>query len=189
MIGQPIPVEAITNGGPEAARPVRRPAAHPPALLAPAGARPGVPCPPRRCRRSPTWPCRLVFCLQPAHPARACAHPAARAGTPAPGQPQPPTAAAPPGTPASRPHRRRPIPAGISRAHRLRKELRQSTNQNLLLAVQYMAGRCDQKTSWPATTTRTLPLGPVRRTGNEVYLLDKPIISGDQEIENASSLG
>ncbi len=43
-----------------------------------------------------------------------------------------------------------------------------------------------RRTCWPATTTRTCRWSRARQDGDEVYLLDKSIISGEQ-IANASS--
>ncbi|WP_328355124.1 protein translocase subunit SecD [Mycobacterium sp. NBC_00419] len=186
VIGQPIPVEAIKAqangqrpgagapppGAPPGAPPAGAPApgAAPPAAPAPAPES-GAPAPqPRPFPLEPT-PEPTPAPGQPAAPAPPGAGPA-----PAPGQPAPP---APPGPPDPR----KDLAARI----KFEKELRQSTNQNLLLlAVQYMAGRCDQEDVLAGNDDPNLPLVTCSEDHKYVYVLDKSIISGDQ-IKNATS--
>jgi preprotein translocase subunit SecD len=61
------------------------------------------------------------------------------------------------------------------------KDLRQSTNQNLLLiSVQYMAGRCGEDDVLAGNDDPALPLVTCSQDQKYVYILDKSIISGDQ---------
>ncbi|WP_059020130.1 protein translocase subunit SecD [Mycobacterium sp. M26] len=130
------------------------------AIKAQAGQRPGAGAPPPGAQPAPG---------QPAAPAPPGAGPA-----PAPGQPAPP-----PGPPDPR----KDLAARI----KFEKELRQSTNQNLLLlAVQYMAGRCDQEDVLAGNDDPNLPLVTCSEDHKYVYVLDKSIISGDQ-IKDATS--
>ena len=67
------------------------------------------------------------------------------------------------------------------------KELRQSTDQQIqILALQFQATRCGEDDVLAGNDDPNLPLVTCSQDGNEVYLLDKSIISGEQ-IENASS--
>ncbi|MCW1960195.1 MAG: protein translocase subunit SecD, partial [Mycobacterium sp.] len=94
----------------------------------------------------------------------------------APGAPAPP---APPGPPDPR----KDLAARI----KFEKDLRQSTNQNLLLlSVQYMAGRCGEEDVLAGNDDPNLPLVTCSQDEKYVYILDKSIISGDQ-IQTANS--
>ncbi|BBY61416.1 protein translocase subunit SecD [Mycolicibacterium sarraceniae] len=125
----------------------------------------------------------------PAEPAPSPAPPAPEPA-PAPGEPAPPAAGAPapgapaPGAPApGPPDPRKDLAARIQ----FEKELRQSTNQNLLLiAVQYMAGKCDQPDILAGNDDPNLPLVACSEDHKYIYVLDKSIISGDQ-IKDATS--
>ena len=67
------------------------------------------------------------------------------------------------------------------------KDLRQSTNQTLLLfAVQYVAGNCGNEDFLAGNDDPNLPLVTCSEDGKSVYLLDKSIIAGDQ-IKDATS--
>jgi preprotein translocase subunit SecD len=194
VIGQPIPIDAIKQqmqaagvpgaGGPPGATPVPAP---PPGAPAPAPAPPAAPEP-----ANPTAPAPQPrpFPAEPApSPSPAPTEPAP---APAPGQPAPPTAAPAPGAPVpgapapgapAPPDPRKDLAARI----KFEKELRQSTNQNLLLiAVQYMAGKCDQPDILAGNDDPTLPLVACSQDKKYIYVLDKSIISGDQ-IKDATS--
>jgi preprotein translocase subunit SecD len=202
VIGQPIPVEAIKQqeqkaagqqggpggpppGAPPGAAPGAPPAgapaappAEPPA--APAPENPATPAP--QPRPYPLEPTPTPGEPSPGEPAPAPAPgpgdqapPTAAPAPPVPGQPAPP----PPGPPDPR----KDLAARI----KFEKELRQSSNQNLLLlAVQYMAGKCDQEDVLAGNDDPNLPLVACSQDHKYVYVLDKSIISGDQ-IKNASS--
>ena len=201
VIGQPIPVEAIKQqeqqaagqrgvpGGPPPGTPPGVPPSAPPAGVgappaeppaAPAPESPAAPAP--QPRPYPLEPTPTPGEPSPAEPAPAPAPgpgdqapPTAVPAPAAPGQPAPP----PPGPPDPR----KDLAARI----KFEKELRQSTNQNLLLlAVQYMAGRCDQEDVLAGNDDPNLPLVACSQDHKYVYVLDKSIISGDQ-IKNASS--
>ncbi|MGZ8812921.1 MAG: protein translocase subunit SecD [Mycobacterium sp.] len=99
---------------------------------------------------------------------------------PAPGQGPPPA----PGTQTPA-----PPPGDIPLSQRIadEKELRQSTDQQIqILALQFQATRCGEEDVLAGNDDPNLPLITCSQDGNEVYLLDKSIISGEQ-IENASS--
>jgi preprotein translocase subunit SecD len=104
---------------------------------------------------------------------------------PAPPGQQTPPQPAPPGqepTPA-------PPPGEPTLQQRIadEKELRQSTDQQIqILALQFQATRCGEDDVLAGNDDPNLPLITCSQNGNEVYLLDKSIISGEQ-IENASS--
>ena len=67
------------------------------------------------------------------------------------------------------------------------KQLRQSTDQQIqLLALQFQATRCDEDDVLAGNDDPNLPLVTCSTDGNQVYLLDKSIISGEQ-IEDATS--
>lgn len=67
------------------------------------------------------------------------------------------------------------------------KELRQSSNQALLVvAVQYVAGRCGEEDFLAGNDDPNLPLVTCSQDKKYVYILDKSIISGDQ-IKDASA--
>ncbi len=102
--------------------------------------------------------------------------------SPAPGQPAAPGAPGQP-TPPGPPDPQADLAARI----KFEKELRQSSNQTLLLfAVQYVAGRCGQEDALAGNDDPALPLVTCSQDNKFVYILDKSIISGDQ-IKNASS--
>ncbi|MBU3684953.1 MAG: protein translocase subunit SecD [Mycobacterium sp.] len=93
---------------------------------------------------------------------------------PGPGQPAPP-----PGPPDPR----KDLAARI----KFEKDLRQSTNQTLLLfAVQYVAGNCGGEDFLAGNDDPNLPLVTCSEDGKSVYILDKSIIAGDQ-IKDATS--
>jgi preprotein translocase subunit SecD len=125
------------------------------------------------------------------------------APTPAPGggeQPpspgggeQPPAPPAQSPTPQPRPYPEQPSPppppGEPTLAQRIadEKELRQSTDQQIqILALQFQATRCGEDDVLAGNDDPNLPLITCSQDGNEVYLLDKSIISGEQ-IESASS--
>ena len=83
----------------------------------------------------------------------------------------------------------RAAPGDVPLAQRIadEKELRQSTDQQIqILALQFQATRCGEEDVLAGNDDPNLPLITCSQDGNEVYLLDKSIISGEQ-IENASS--
>lgn len=205
VIGQPIPVEAIKEqakkvagaqggpggpggpppgappGAPPAASP-DAPGAPPPAARAPDQGAPAAP-------ESPASPAPQPrpFPLEPTPGEPTPGEPApAPAPAPGPGDQAPPTAAPAPGQPApppGPPDPRKDLAARI----KFEKELRQSSNQNLLLlAVQYMAGKCDQEDVLAGNDDPNLPLVTCSQDQKYIYILDKSIISGDQ-IKDASS--
>ncbi|MCI4676200.1 protein translocase subunit SecD [Candidatus Mycolicibacterium alkanivorans] len=191
VIGQPIPVEAIKQqtqqaagqpGGPGGPPPGAPPVEPPPAApavenpAAPAVENPAAPAPqPRPYPLEPT--------PSPGEPTPGAPAPST---APGPGDQAPPAAAPAPGQPApppGPPDPRKDLAARI----KFEKELRQSTNQNLLLlAVQYMAGKCDQEDVLAGNDDPDLPLVTCSQDHKYIYVLDKSIISGDQ-IKNASS--
>lgn len=86
-----------------------------------------------------------------------------------------------------------PVPTAPDRktlADRIKfeKELRQSTNQNVLIyaGVPYTAMRCGKEDVLAGNDDPELPLVTCSQDGETVYLLDKSIISGE-EIADASS--
>lgn len=111
---------------------------------------------------------------------------------PAPEPPAPPQPSPPPGQePAPAPGTQAPAPPSgdIPLSQRIadEKELRQSTDQQIqILALQFQATRCGEDDVLAGNDDPNLPLVTCSQDGNEVYLLDKSIISGEQ-IENASS--
>ncbi|CAN3128704.1 protein translocase subunit SecD [Mycobacterium sp. smrl_JER01] len=67
------------------------------------------------------------------------------------------------------------------------KRLRQSTEQAIqILALQFQATRCGEDDVLAGNDDPNLPLVTCSQDGNEVYLLDKSLISGEQ-IANATS--
>jgi preprotein translocase subunit SecD len=213
VIGQPIPVEAVTKkpagtpgappagglppgapgappaGAPGSAPPVPPGAAPVPPGSAPAPA-PASPAPqPRPYPLEPTPPTPV-----PATPGASPA-PATPGASPAPAAPSPAQPAPPAGqsTPPAAPGAPPPLPGppdprqDLAGRIKFEKELRQSTNQNLLLiSVQYMASRCDQEDVLAGNDDPNLPLVTCSQDQKYVYLLDKSIISGDQ-IQDATS--
>ncbi|MDA2951081.1 MAG: protein translocase subunit SecD, partial [Actinomycetota bacterium] len=119
----------------------------------------------------------------PAPPTSAPASPAPQP-RPYPLEPTPTPPPGPPGKPGT-PPTGQPAPPDpredLAGRIKFEKELRQSTNQNLLLlSVQYMAGRCDQEDVLAGNDDPDLPLVTCSQDQKYVYLLDKSIISGDQ---------
>ena len=178
VIGQPIPIEAINNPAPP-------PGATPPGAT-PGGPAGGPPPPPGEPVPPPPPP------PPGSEPAPAPESPAPQP-RPFPQEPTPSPAPPPPGAPSPAPGQPAPPPgppdAGKDLAARIKfeKELRQSTNQSLLvLSVKYMAGRCDQEDVLAGNDDPNLPLVTCSQDKKYVYILDKSIISGDQ-IKNASS--
>jgi preprotein translocase subunit SecD len=103
--------------------------------------------------------------------------------SPAPAPPAPPAAPGAPTPLPGPPDPRQDLAARI----KFEKDLRQSTNQNLLLiSVQYMASRCDQEDVLAGNDDPNLPLVTCSQDQKFIYLLDKSIISGDQ-IQDATS--
>ena len=134
---------------------------------------------------------------EPAAPAQSPApqprpYPVDPPAQPAPEPPAPPSPAPPPGQgPAPAPGTQAPgtAPADVPLSQRIadEKELRQSTDQQIqMLALQFQATRCGEDDVLAGNDDPNLPLVTCSQEGNEVYLLDKSIISGEQ-IENASS--
>ncbi|QZT64506.1 protein translocase subunit SecD [Mycolicibacterium austroafricanum] len=106
------------------------------------------------------------------------------APTPPPG-PSPAPDPTPPPAPGTAP----PADQDVPLATRIQdeKRLRQSTEQAIqILALQFQATRCGQEDVLAGNDDPNLPLVTCSQDGNEVYLLDKSIISGEQ-IANASS--
>lgn len=194
VIGQPIPVEAIKNPPTEPGAP-GAPGSPPGAPGAAPGApptEPGTPPPPGGEAPAPPpggetpapptevpapqprpYPLEPTPAPEPPPPAPPASESPAPSASPTPGQPAPPTP----------PDPRQDLAARI----KFEKELRQSTNQNLLLlSVQYMAGRCDKDDVLSGNDDPNLPLVTCSQDKKYVYILDKSIISGDQ-IKNANS--
>ncbi len=174
VVGQPIPVEAVTkkpDGTPNAAPPGGAPPAGAPGAP-PAGApapAPATPTPPASPAPQPR-----PFPQEPTPSPTPPAPPATGAPAPGPGQP-----AQPPGPPDPR----KDLAARI----KFEKELRQSNNQALLVvAVQYVAGRCGEEDFLAGNDDPDLPLVTCSQDKKYVYILDKSIISGDQ-IKDASA--
>ncbi|MDW5613673.1 MULTISPECIES: protein translocase subunit SecD [Mycolicibacterium] len=160
-------------GVPPGAVPGLPPGAVPPG--APTGAVPGLPpaaVPPEAPPASDTpAPQPRPFPQQPAP-------------TPPPG-PSPAPGPTPPPAPGTAP----PADQDVPLATRIQdeKRLRQSTEQAIqILALQFQATRCGQEDVLAGNDDPNLPLVTCSQDGNEVYLLDKSIISGEQ-IANASS--
>jgi preprotein translocase subunit SecD len=108
--------------------------------------------------------------------------------SPSPSQPAPPpgTAQQPP-PPGQQPPPPNPNDIPLSQRIADEKELRQSADQQIqILALQFQATRCGQDDVLAGNDDPNLPLVTCSQNGQEVYLLDKSIISGEQ-IENASS--
>jgi len=207
VIGQPIPVEAVKQksqtpapgapgaGAPPAGAPPSAPpgAAPVPPSSAPAPSPAPAPAPAPASPAPQPRPYPLEPTPAPAPPTDTAqpsgtAQPSAPA-TPGPAQPAPPGQSTPPATPGAPtpppgpPDPRQDLAARI----KFEKDLRQSTNQNLLLiSVQYMAGRCDQEDILAGNDDPNLPLVTCSQDHKYIYLLDKSIISGDQ-IKDATS--
>jgi preprotein translocase subunit SecD len=183
VIGQPIPVEAIKNpppapGAPGAPPgPPGAPGAPPGAADAPAAPPAEAPAPTPQAPAPQPRPYPLEPTPAPEPPS-----------PPAPGQSATPGQPAPPGAPGQTPLPGPPDPRkDLAARIKFEKELRQSSNQNLLLlSVQYMAGRCDQEDVLAGNDDPNLPLVTCSQDKKYVYILDKSIISGDQ-IKTANS--
>jgi preprotein translocase subunit SecD len=193
VIGQPIPIEAIKQQMQAAGVPgAGGPGGPTPAPGAPGGApAPGAPAPGGAQAPAPAPANPAAPAPQPRpYPAEPAPSPSPAPGepapSPAPGQPAPPAAGPAPGAPApppGPPDPRKDLAARI----KFEKELRQSTNQNLLLiAVQYMAGKCDQPDILAGNDDADKPLVACSQDKKYIYVLDKSIISGDQ-IKDATS--
>ncbi len=187
VIGQPIPVEAIKNPPPAPGAP-GAPPGPPGAPGAPPGA-PGAPGAPPGAADAPAAPPAEAPAPTPQAPAPQ-PRPYPLEPTPAPEPPAPPAPGqpAPPGAPGQTPLPGPPDPRkDLAARIKFEKELRQSSNQNLLLlSVQYMAGRCDQEDVLAGNDDPNLPLVTCSQDKKYVYILDKSIISGDQ-IKTANS--
>ncbi len=179
VIGQPIPVEAVKDQAPPpgaSGAPPGAPGAPPTTPGAPttAGEPPATPgaAPPPGANPAPASPAPPRPAPQPRpYPLEPTPSP-----TPSPTPPTPPDKPGPGGQ-AEPPDPRKDLAGRI----KFEKELRQSTNQNLLLlSVQYMAGRCDQEDVLAGNDDPDLPLVTCSQDKEFVYLLDKSIISGDQ---------
>jgi len=204
VIGQPIPVEAVTKqqpgapGAPGAPPAGGSPSGAPGAPPAPPGAVPVPPASAPAPAPSPAAPASPApqprpYPLEPTPPTPTPT-PAPTTSAPAPSPTTAPTStpgqsapATPPGTPPTPlpgpPDPRQDLAARI----KFEKDLRQSTNQNLLLiSVQYMASRCDQEDVLAGNDDPNLPLVTCSQDHKFIYLLDKSIISGDQ-IKDATS--
>ncbi|MGI9163829.1 MAG: protein translocase subunit SecD [Mycobacterium sp.] len=193
VIGQPIPVEAINKkpaapGAPPGPGAPPAPGAPPvPPTEAPApsaGSSAPSSAPPSPAPSSPA-PQPRPYPLEPT-PAPS------PSSSPAPSSPAPSSPAAPPGTPGAAGQPTAPpgppdAKKDLAGRIKFEKELRQSTNQTLLIfAVQYVAGRCDQEDPLAGNDDPNLPLVACSQDKKYVYILDKSIISGDQ-IKTASS--
>ncbi len=153
----------------------------------PPGAEPGAAVPPPGSVEQPAAPPAQSPAPQPRP------YPQEPPAQPAPEPPPTPTRPAPaPGQgPAPAPGTQTPAPppGDIPLSQRIadEKELRQSTDQQIqILALQFQATRCGEEDVLAGNDDPNLPLITCSQDGNEVYLLDKSIISGEQ-IENASS--
>ncbi len=168
VVGQPIPVEAVTK------KPDGTPNAAPPGAPPAPGAPPGAP-PPAGAPGAPATP------APPASPAPQ-PRPFPQVPTPSPTPPAPPG----PGQQTPLPGPPDPREDLVARI-KFEKELRQSSNQALLVvAVQYVAGRCGEEDFLAGNDDPNLPLVTCSQDKKYVYILDKSIISGDQ-IKDASA--
>jgi preprotein translocase subunit SecD len=183
VVGQPIPVEAVTkkpdgtpNAGPPGGAPPGGAPGAPPPAGAPGAPPAGAPAPAPATSTPPASPAPQPrpFPQEPTPSPTPPAPPATGAPAPGPGQP-----AQPPGPPDPR----KDLAARI----KFEKELRQSNNQALLVvAVQYVAGRCGEEDFLAGNDDPDLPLVTCSQDKKYVYILDKSIISGDQ-IKDASA--
>jgi preprotein translocase subunit SecD len=180
------------------AMPAQAPAAVPPGAQAPPGAPaqqapPGVPAQ----QAPPGAPAQQVPPGQPT-PAPAPA-PQPRPypqdpPTPTPAPPAPAPSAPAPASPAPAGPAPAPVPpptpnprADLAQRIADEKTLRQSTDQQIqVLALQFQAARCGLDDVLAGNDDPNLPLVTCSTDGQQVYLLDKAIISGEQ-IQNASS--
>ena len=174
------------------AMPAQPPSAVPPGAQAPPGAPPqappGVPAQQAPSGAPPGAPAEQA---PPGEPTPAPA-PQPRPYPQAPPTPAPPTPAPPAPAPASPAPAPVPPPAPNPRADLAQriadeKTLRQSTDQQIqILALQFQATRCGLDDVLAGNDDPNLPLVTCSTDGQQVYLLDKAIISGEQ-IENATS--
>ena len=150
------------------AMPAQPPSAVPPGAQAPPGAPPQAPP------------------GVPAQQAPSGAPPGAPAEQAPPGEPTPapaPASPAPAPVPPPAPNPRADLAQRIADE----KTLRQSTDQQIqILALQFQATRCGLDDVLAGNDDPNLPLVTCSTDGQQVYLLDKAIISGEQ-IENATS--
>ena len=202
VIGQPIPVEAVNKTteappgeGPATTAPGRPPATAPPSAprptQAPAPAQPPppppvAPAPPPAVAPAPAPPPPPTGGGARGQQPRPQARPFPQEPTPSPSpSPAPggPASSEQPTPPPGPPDPREDLAARI----KFEKELRQSTNQTLLLfSVQYVAERCGEEDFLAGNDDPELPLVTCSQDKKFVYILDKSIISGDQ-IQDASS--
>ena len=200
VIGQPIPVEAVNKKPAEGApgAPGAPPAGAPGAPPAPPGAAPGAPPAPSGAPASPVSPAPQPrpYPLEPTPSPTPSPNTASPTQSPNTASPTPlptpsPTASptqAPTGSPTASPTSGAPAPPAppdprqdLAARIKFEKDLRQSTNQNLLLiSVQYMAGRCGEDDVLAGNDDPALPLVTCSQDQKYVYILDKSIISGDQ---------
>ncbi len=196
VIGQPIPVEAVNKkppagapGAPPAGAPGAPPAGAPGAPPAPPGSAPGAPpAPPGAGPASPVSPAPQPrpYPLEPT-PAPTPSPTASPTGSPT-ASPTPSPTPSPTASPTGSPTSGAPAPPAppdprqdLAARIKFEKDLRQSTNQNLLLiSVQYMAGRCGEDDVLAGNDDPALPLVTCSQDQKYVYILDKSIISGDQ---------
>jgi len=198
VIGQPIPVEAVNKKPAEGAPPAGAPGAPPagapgaPPAGAPGSAPGAPPAPPGAGPASPVSPAPQPrpYPLEPTPtptpsptgsptasptPSPTASPTASPTPSPTASPTAPPTSGAP--APPTPPDPRQDLAARI----KFEKDLRQSTNQNLLLiSVQYMAGRCGEDDVLAGNDDPALPLVTCSQDQKYVYILDKSIISGDQ---------
>ncbi|MGP4058581.1 protein translocase subunit SecD [Mycobacterium sp. 4D054] len=107
------------------------------------------------------------------------------APTPPPGPSPTPAPGAQPAPGAATPGDNKDVP--LATRIQDEKRLRQSTEQAIqILALQFQATRCGQEDVLAGNDDPNLPLVTCSQDGNEVYLLDKSIINGEQ-IANATS--
>jgi preprotein translocase subunit SecD len=173
---------------PPAEAPPNAPPGAPPAAPPVAPAQPGAPGAPPAPAEQPAAPPAETPAPQPRpYPQEPLQPPPPEPPpTPAPPPPGPGSPAPPPPGPGSPP----PPPQGEpTLAQRIsdEKQLRQSTDQQIqILALQFQSTRCGETDILAGNDDPNLPLITCSQDGQQVYLLDKSIISGEQ-IENASS--
>ncbi len=167
--GAPPGAPPLIPGAPPGLPPIAP--AEPGAPVAPPGQR--VPAPPAQTPAPQPRPYPQEPPPTPAPP------PTPRVPAPPPGAPGAPVNTPPP----------TPNPEDLPLSERIadEKQLRQSTDQQIqLLALQFQATRCDEDDVLAGNDDPNLPLVTCSTDGNQVYLLDKSIISGEQ-IEDATS--
>ena len=167
--GAPPGAPPLVPGAPPGLPPIAP--AEPGAPVAPPGQR--VPAPPAQTPAPQPRPYPQEPPPTPAPP------PTPRVPAPPPGAPGAPVNTPPP----------TPNPEDLPLSERIadEKQLRQSTDQQIqLLALQFQATRCDEDDVLAGNDDPNLPLVTCSTDGNQVYLLDKSIISGEQ-IEDATS--